>query len=482
MKGLVWFRRDLRVQDNPALSAACQECTEIVPLFVFDEPLLQSRVFGSFCVGFMLGCLENLRQSLNDQGLNLAWRLGEPVETVTRLAMELGADRVYWNRDYEPAAIQRDRSVQQRLEQQTQTVRTFKDHVVFEADEVRGLTGQPFQRYSAYRDRWWAKWRAATPPLTAVPKFEGLRTSPLVPAMAPLPSATDLGYKSVPMWIEPGERAARSRLQWFLRGPVHGYVSGRNLPAIDGTSKLSPHLRFGTISARTVIHAALNTISKGGPISRADVLTWMDEIVWREFFQQVLMAFPRVADGSFKTKPGLPLARAEGPERDRLFAAWCEGKTGYPIVDAGMRQLNQTGWMHNRVRMVVASFLVKDLRIDWQSGERYFMQQLVDGDLASNNGNWQWCASTGTDAMQGYRIFNPRTQSEKFDGEGAYIRRYVPELSDVPVKWIHAPHLMPETEQSRAKCRIGAEYPAPIVDHSQARQDYLALGKQPVAP
>jgi deoxyribodipyrimidine photo-lyase len=482
VKGLVWFRRDLRVQDNPALSAACRDCTDIVPLFVFDEPLLQSRVFGSFCVGFMLGCLENLRQSLNDQGLNLVWRLGEPVETVTRLAMELRVDRVYWNRDYEPAAIQRDRSVQQRLEQQGQSVRSFKDHVVFEADEVRGLTGQPFQRYSAYRDRWWATWRAAPPPLIAVPKSEGLRTSPLVAAIASLPSATDLGYKSVPMWIEPGERAARSRLQWFLRGPVHKYVSGRNLPAIDGTSKLSPHLRFGTISARTVIHAALKTISKGGPVSRADVLTWMDEIVWREFFQQVLMAFPRVADGPFKVKPGLPLARAEGPERDRMFAAWCEGKTGYPIVDAGMRQLNQTGWMHNRVRMVVASFLVKDLRVDWQSGERYFMQQLVDGDLASNNGNWQWCASTGTDAMQGYRIFNPRTQSEKFDREGVYIRQYVPELSDVPVKWIHEPHLMPETEQRRVKCRIGSEYPTPIVDHRQARQDYLALGKQPVAP
>jgi deoxyribodipyrimidine photo-lyase len=482
VKGLVWFRRDLRLHDNPALAAACQECSEIVPLFVFDEPLLHSRVFGPFCVGFMLGCLENLRQSLDDQGLHLAWRLGEPVETVTRLAMELAVDRVYWNRDYEPTAIERDRSVQRCLEQRGQTVCTFKDHVVFEADEVRGLTGQPFQRYSAYRDRWWAKWRAATPPLMAVPKFEGLKTFPSVPAMAPLPSAATLGYETVPMWIEPGEKAARSRLQWFLRGPVHTYVSGRNLPAIDGTSKLSPHLRFGTISARTVIHAALNTISKGGSISRADVLTWMDEIVWREFFQQVLMAFPRVADGSFKTKPGLPLARAEGPERDRLFGAWCEGKTGYPIVDAGMRQLNQTGWMHNRVRMVVASFLVKDLRIDWQSGERYFMRQLVDGDLAANNGNWQWCASTGTDAMQGYRIFNPRTQSEKFDDEGMYIRQYVPELSDVPVKWIHEPHLMPESEQRRAKCRIGSEYPAPIVDHRQARQEYLALGKQPVAP
>ena len=482
MKGLVWFRRDLRLRDNPALSAACKECREIVPLFVFDEPLLQSHVFGSACVGFMLGCLEELRRSLASLGLTLAWRIGQPIDTVTQVVHDLAIDAVYWNRDYEPAALERDRTIQVRLTQQGRAVKTFKDHVVFEADEVRGLTGEPFQRYSAYRDRWWVKWRAATPLLLDVPTFEATKPAGSAPDVSLWPSAADLGYEKVPMWIEPGENAARARLQWFLRGPVHAYVSGRNLPSIDGTSKLSPHLRFGTISARTAIHAALNALSKGGPVSRADVFTWMDELVWREFFQQVLMAFPRVAEGPFKTKPGLPAARAAGPERDRLFAAWCQGRTGYPIVDAGMRQLNQTGWMHNRVRMVVASFLVKDLRIDWQSGERYFMQQLVDGDLAANNGNWQWCASTGTDAMQGYRIFNPKIQSEKFDRDGDYIRRYVPELTGVPVKWIHEPHLMPQDEQDRAGCPIGLVYPFPIVDHRQARQEYLDIGKRQVAP
>ena len=478
MKGLVWFRRDLRLHDNPALSAACKECTEIVPLFVFDEPLLRDHLFGSACVGFMLGCLEELRRSLAQQGVTLVWRMGEPIDTVLRTAQECAVDAVYWNRDYEPSAVVRDRTVQQRLAQQGLLVRTFKDHVVFEVEEVRGITGDPFQRYSAYRDRWWTQWRSVAPPLLPVPSFPS--PSPAMKASA-WPTAQELGYESVPMWIEPGERAARARLQWFLKGPVHSYVSGRNLPAQDGTSKLSPHLRFGTISARTMVHAALHTLSKGGQVSRADVFTWMDEVVWREFFQQVLMAFPHVAEGPFKSKPGLPAPRPAGPERDRLFAAWCEGRTGYPIVDAGMRQLNQTGWMHNRVRMVVASFLVKDLRIDWQSGERYFMQQLVDGDLAANNGNWQWCASTGTDAMQGYRIFNPRIQSEKFDPEGEYIRRYVPELADVPTKWIHEPHLMPREEQDRAGCRIGAGYPAPIVDHRQARQEYLDLSKQQVA-
>ena len=478
MRGLVWFRRDLRLHDNPALSAACKECKEIVPLFVFDEPLLRRHVFGSACVGFMLGCLEDLRGSLAAKGLTLVWRTGEPIDTVLRTAQECTVDAVYWNRDYEPSAVARDRTVQQRLAQQGRLVRTFKDHVVFEAEEVRGLTGDPFQRYSAYRDRWWTQWRSAAPAPFPVPSFPS--ASPAV-KVAAWPTAQDLGYESVPMWIEPGEQAARVRLQWFLKGPVHSYVSGRNLPAQDGTSKLSPHLRFGTISARTMMHAALHTLAKGGQVSRPDVFTWMDELVWREFFQQVLTAFPHVAEGPFKVKPGLPAPRPAGAERDQLFVAWCEGRTGYPIVDAGMRQLNQTGWMHNRVRMVVASFLVKDLRIDWQSGERYFMQHLVDGDVAANNGNWQWCASTGTDAMQGYRIFNPTLQSEKFDPDGQYLRRYVPELASVATKWIHEPQLMPQDEQIRVGCRIGSDYPEPIVNHRQARQEYLDLGKQKVA-
>ncbi|HQV11419.1 MAG TPA: deoxyribodipyrimidine photo-lyase [Nitrospira sp.] len=478
MRGLVWFRRDLRLHDNPALSAACKECKEIVPLFVFDEPLLRRHVFGSACVGFMLGCLEDLRGSLAAKGLTLVWRTGEPIDTVLRTAQEGAVDAVYWNRDYEPSAVARDRTVQQRLAQQGRLVRTFKDHVVFEAEEVRGLTGDPFQRYSAYCDRWWTQWRSAAPAPFPVPSFPS--ASPAV-KVAAWPTAQDLGYESVPMWIEPGEQAARVRLQWFLKGPVHSYVSGRNLPAQDGTSKLSPHLRFGTISARTMVHAALHTLAKGGQVSRPDVFTWMDELVWREFFQQVLTAFPHVAEGPFKVKPGLPAPRPAGAERDQLFVAWCEGRTGYPIVDAGMRQLNQTGWMHNRVRMVVASFLVKDLRIDWQSGERYFMQHLVDGDVAANNGNWQWCASTGTDAMQGYRIFNPTLQSEKFDPDGQYLRRYVPELASVATKWIHEPQLMPQDEQIRVGCRIGSDYPEPIVNHRQARQEYLDLGKQKVA-
>ncbi len=477
MRGLVWFRRDLRLRDQPALTAACKECDEVLPLFVFDEPLLRSREFGSACVNFMLGCLQELSASLAGRGLVLQWRLGEPVEAVVQAAQELKADVVYWNRDYEPAAIERDRRVQLALAEQGIRTQTFKDHVVFEAEEIRGATGDPLQRYSAYRARWWAEWQASKPSPLASPQLKASTAVPALSAPRALPSPVELGYDRVVPWINPGERQAQMRLQEFLGKSVHTYGDGRNRPGMDGSSRLSPHFRFGTLSVRTAVHEALAALAKGGRVSRADVLIWIDELVWREFFQQVLSAFPRVVKGSFRAA-AVPPVRTPGLERDRLFQAWCQGRTGFPIVDAGMRQLNQTGWMHNRVRMIVASFLIKDLRIDWQSGERYFMQHLLEADVAANNGNWQWCAGTGTDAMRGYRIFNPALQSKKFDPEGVYIRDYVPELAQVAGKWIHEPHLMTSDEQNRAGCRIGVDYPAPLVDHAEARREYLDLGKQ----
>ena len=477
MRGIVWLRRDLRLSDQPALTAACEACSEVIPLFVFDEPQLQSHVFGSACVNFMLGSLQELTTSLARRGIRLQWRRGKPVEEVVGAALEWKVDAVFWNRDYEPGAIKRDRAVQQRLAQNGVIVRTFKDHMVFEAEEILGATGQPLQRYSAYRARWWTKWQAVKPPLLpSLVRQRNQRAGTSSPRIA-LPTAEDLGYQTVPLSIKPGEKEAQRRLRWFLDGPVHSYVKGRNLPAIDGTSKLSPQFRFGTLSVRTAVHAALGRFAAGSRVSRRDVLTWVDELIWREFFQQILSAFPQVASGPFRSKDGLPRPRLAGAERNRFYAAWCEGQTGYPLVDAGMRQLNQTGWMHNRVRMVVASFLIKDLRIDWQSGERYFMQRLIDADLAANNGNWQWASSTGTDSMPGYRIFNPMLQSRKFDPDGTYIRQYVPELAGVPTDRIHAPHLMTHEEQALAECRIGIDYPLPIVDHRQAREEYLALGK-----
>ena len=476
MRGIVWFRRDLRLNDQPALTAACEACSEVIPLFVFDESLLQSHVFGSACVNFMLGCLEDVAASLTSRGITLQWRRGEPVEEVVQVAQAWKADVVYWNRDYEPGTIERDRAVQQRLGQIGVVVRTFKDHVVFEAEEVRSATGEPMQRYSAYRARWWTKWQSAQPTALPVSRLLTAEKAASLPVPPPLPSASDLGYEPATLSIEPGERSAQKRLRRFVEGPIHTYITGRNLPAVDGSSILSPHFRFGTLSARAAVHAALASLAQGRRVSRPDVFTWIDEIVWREFFQQVLVAFPRVVDGPFRQVPA-PAPRASGVERDQLYQAWCEGKTGFPIVDAGMRQLNHTGWMHNRVRMIVASFLIKDLRIDWQSGERYFMQHLIDADVAANNGNWQWCASTGADAMRGYRIFNPLLQSKKFDPKGEYIRHYIPELAKVPLAAIHEPQTMTVDDQEWSNCRISLDYPTQIVDHQQARQEYLDLGK-----
>jgi deoxyribodipyrimidine photo-lyase len=471
MRGVVWFRRDLRVHDQPALTAALAECDEVVPLFVFDQPLLRSQQFGSACVNFMLGCLRELGGALAKHGLRLTWRQGDPVEEVVKAARDVKADVVYWNRDYEPSAIERDRTVTRQLAASRIAVRTFKDHVVFEAGEVVSAAGTPLQRYSAYRARWWTQWRAAAPPVLPAPSR---RAGPGSKATIDLPSPDELGYDSLSLTFPAGETAARRRLRWFLNGPIKDYGTGRNRPAVDGTSKLSPHFRFGTLSPRSAVHAALAEWNTRGVAWQTGIQTWVDELAWRDFFQQILASFPRVASGPFR-----PYMDAPPPRRDaRLFKAWREGRTGFPLVDAGMRQLNHTGWMHNRVRMVVASFLVKDLRLDWRQGERYFMEHLLDADLAANNGNWQWCASTGTDAMPGYRIFNPTLQAKKFDPDGAYIRTHVPELRSVPTKLIHQPELMTADEQDRYGCRLGHDYPAPVVDHDRARNEYLHAGNR----
>jgi deoxyribodipyrimidine photo-lyase len=470
VRGIMWFRRDLRVHDQPALTAALAECDEVIPLFVFDRPLLRSQQFGSACVNFMLGCLRELGGALAKHGLRLTWRQGDPVEEVVKAARDVKADVVYWNRDYEPSAVERDRTVARQLAASRIAVRTFKDHVVFEAHEIRSASGGPLQRYSAYRARWWAQWRAAAPPVLPPPSR---RAGSSGMATIELPTSSELGYGTVLPTFPAGETEARRRLQWFLDGPVREYGTGRNRPAVDGTSKLSPHFRFGTLSPRSAVHAALTVLSACGVPWRAGIQTWVDELVWRDFFQQILASFPRVAIGPFR-----PNADALPPRRDaRLFCAWREGRTGFPLVDAGMRQLNRTGWMHNRVRMVVASFLVKDLRLDWRQGERYFMEHLLDADLAANNGNWQWCASTGTDAMPGYRIFNPTLQAKKFDPDGDYIRAHVPELRSLPAKLIHQPEIMTADEQTRYNCRVGLDYPKPVVNHERARDEYLRAAR-----
>jgi deoxyribodipyrimidine photo-lyase len=444
--GVHWFRCDLRLSDNRALHAAATECDFVVPIFIFDPLILQAPDTGAPIVGFMLECLDSLQKNIAAAGGKLIFRQGKVEEEMRAVLRETGATALYYNRDYEPQARKRDTAVEKLAGAMGVEVRSYKDGVLQEPEEILKEDGQPYRVFTAYARAWRARGKAEV-----VPKVKFNRPPPRFtePAGLSLPSAKELGFV-VEIPLPPaGERAGRERLKEFAAGGLMHYASGRDFPARDGTSRLSPHLRMGTVSPRTVL-AAASEAAKGHPAARKHAETFESELIWRDFYRQILWHFPHVATSSYKEEyNGLKWENDE-----RMFAAWCEGRTGFPIVDAGMRQLNATGWMHNRVRMIVATFLTKDLLISWRWGERYFMQKLVDADLASNNGGWQWSASTGTDAQPYFRIFNPMSQAEKFDPEGSYIRKYVPEADTLA-------------------------YPAPIVDHARQRVKALALFKKP---
>ncbi len=445
-----WFRGDLRLSDNVALAAAARDGARIAFLFVVDERLVASARVGPRRLRFLRGCLERLRDDLAERGHTLALRRGDPRREVPAFAREVGADRVTWNRDTTPYARRRDAAVEAALARAGVASHARKDRVVFEGAELRTGAGRGYQVFTPFRNAWLARLREAAPeearplrlplPLAVRAGDEVIAALPAFEAGTPLPAA--------------GEAAARRRLARFCERAIGEYAEARDLPSVDGTSRLSPHLRFGTLSPRACVAAAREALRE--PRLRAGANVWLSELIWREFYAAVLEEHPHV------------LSRAFRPAYDRVrwnddaagFAAWCAGRTGYPIVDAGLRQLAETGWMHNRARMIAASFLVKDLLIDWRRGERWFLEQLVDGDPASNNGGWQWSASTGTDAQPYFRIFSPVSQGERFDPQGAYVKRWLPELRDMPAKLVHRPWEAPA---------LAPEYPPPVVDHAQRR-------------
>lgn len=480
MPVLVWFRRDLRLHDQTALHHAARDFPDgIVPVFIFDDAILKHPDCGAPIVGFMLGCLEDLRDQLRQAGGELLFRHGPPLKELRKLAKETGASAVYYNKDYAPSACERDDRIERQLSANGLVVRGFKDQVIFEEQEILSASkGEPYTVYTPYRKSWIKKLAATFGPLGPDPLPKPKLTFPEKIKNASnvgLPTAKALGHGlSHALAISPGESVARQMLRRFIDRSLATYPATRNFPAMqDGTSKLSPHLRHGTLSPRTCVRAALEATVEH-PEFRDPADTWIGELVWREFYQQILYNFPQVETTAFKPK----FAKLKWSDRDDHFAAWCQGQTGYPIVDAAMHQLNTTGWMHNRLRMISAMFLVKDLRINWQLGERYFMQHLIDSETAQNNGGWQWSASTGTDAQPYFRIFNPASQSKKFDPEGAFIRQHVPALKDVPARFIHAPQEMTPIQQRAAGCVIGQDYPPPIVDHAEARLKTLAMYKK----
>ncbi len=451
-----WFRRDLRLSDNTALHEAARNADTVIPVFCFDPAILRRDDMGAPRLAFLLDCLASLERNLAAAGSRLVLREGNPVDELPRLVAETGATAVYWNRDYSPYAVARDRAVAEAGERHGFETRTFKDQVIHESAEVRTQAGGVYTVFTPYSKSWLAQ---PKPPV--LPRFQGKGRVPETLGCG-MRTLEGVGWTLAARIPEGGERAARDVLKRFLAGPAARYGGDRDFPAVEGTSRLSPHLRFGTISPRTIFHAARRAGEDADPAGRKSLDKWVSELVWREFYAQILGAFPHVARGAFR------------PEYDALewendgekFEAWKAGRTGYPIVDAAMRQLNGTGWMHNRLRMIVAMFLTKDLRIDWRWGEKLFMQRLVDGDLASNNGGWQWSAGTGTDAAPYFRIFSPVSQSRKFDPDGAFLRQWVPELRDWSATAIHAPW------------EAGARppgYPAPIVDHAESRLKTLAM-------
>ncbi len=453
---IVWFRRDLRVHDHPALHVAATEYDRVVPVFLLDRGLTSGRYASPARTAFMLACLKELRATLTDLGAGLVLREGDPVRELTRLAGEVDADAVLWASDVGPYALRRDKAAIAALKQAGVTPRPGPGNFLADVSVPRTGQGKPYTVFTPF-------WRTHA-------KLER-RTVHRAPAQLPplpsslavgrIPTLEDLGLTDdVPDPVTaPGEGAARQALSAFLAGPIDDYDKRHN-DLTGGTSVLSPHVRWGTLSVREMEQRALH---RGGEGAEA----FARQLAWRDFYGHVLLHFPDNVNGAFQER----FKRLEWADDDEGLAAWKEGRTGFPLVDAGMRQLAQTGWMHNRARMVVGSFLTKDLHLDWRDGERWFAHKLLDGEPLQNNGNWQWVASTGVDPAPYFRrMFNPTTQAKKFDPDGVYIRRWVPELQDVPAKRIHEPWTMSDDEQAAAGCVIGTDYPGPIVDHKAERE------------
>lgn len=468
-RALVWLRRDLRAEDNAALSHALRAARCVWCAFVLDRNILDPLPRADRRVEFIRESLVALDESLASKGGGLVVLDGDPVEQIPRLARELGVGAVYANHDDEPYARARDAGVRAALRGAGIDLRTRKDHVVFERDEVLTGSGTPFSVFTPYKTAWLKRLSPAD--LEPHPVAEHVdRFAPPPDGRRGVPSLAEIGFVTTGAsdLLAPGERGARRMLDDFLRR-IDGYADARDYPAARGPSYLGVHLRFGTISIRALARAAyarLRTGSRGAEV-------WLSELIWRDFYHQVLFHHPHVVERAFRREYDA-VQWERGAEAERLLAAWQQGRTGYPLVDAGMRQLNETGYMHNRLRMVAASFLTKDLGLDWRAGERYFALRLNDFDLAANNGGWQWAASTGTDAQPYFRIFNPVSQSEKFDARGDFIRRHVPELAKLSADAIHAPWLVDAAELTRAGVRLGETYPTPVVDHDAARKRTLA--------
>ncbi len=475
------MRRDLRLGDNTALHAAAQESDTLACAFVLDPTLLRGERVGPPIVQFFFDSLAELRERLRAAGSDLALLEGDFATELIAYAKRVGADAIFYNADTDPATVARDRRAESAFRNAGLAVHAFVDQVYFDASAVMAQTGKPYTVYTPYRRRWEAlyhEYRKLPIPSEAASRSKLLGASELGETRA-VPKPEDYGHASSDRYPRGGERRASALLAEFIDKHAARYLDDRNTPAIAGTSFLSPHLRAGTIGIRTCVEAAANAKTGAFKHALASIDGWIAELIWRDFYHQILVHQPKVAYEPFVEAA----KRLKYRTNDVEYKAWCNGATGYPIVDAAMIQLNTTGWMHNRLRMIVASFLTKHLFMDYRLGERYFEQKLADADLAANNGGWQWSSSTGTDAAPYFRIFNPTMQGKTFDPDGSFVREMIPALAKLPTKFVHEPWLLPPLIAAQADFELGRDYPEPIVDHRLARERALAsftpvLGKK----
>lgn len=427
---IFWFRRDLRLEDNAGLFHALNEKLPVLPIFIFDEDILNKLPKNDSRVNFIHDTLSNINNQLKKHSSGIAIFHGKPIDIFTRLVNHYAVKTVFTNRDYEPYATERDNSISEFLKSRNIAFKTFKDQVIFEKNDVVKNDGDPYVVYTPYSRKWLELFNADhVKPFNSA----GLLDNCLKSENLPFLSLSDIGFEPSPI------KVANYQIDNSL---IDDYEATRNFPAKDETSRVGPHLRFGTVSVRRLVEKA----------SIRQNQTYLKELIWREFFMQILWHFPHTSHKSFKPQ----YDRIEWRNNEEEFKKWCDGNTGYPLVDAGMRQLNETGFMHNRVRMLVGSFLCKHLLIDWRWGEAYFAEKLHDYEMASNVGNWQWVAGCGVDAAPYFRIFNPTTQIDKFDKEHKYINKWVKNLNSL-------------------------DYPQPMVEHKMARERCLQVYKAAVA-
>jgi deoxyribodipyrimidine photo-lyase len=424
---IFWFRRDLRLNDNAGLYSALSSGLPVISLFIFDTDILNKLKSKTDArVEFIHNCLEELNEELGKYGSSLLIEQGKPVDVWKKITGNFSVNQVYTNHDYEPYAINRDIEISKLLASKAIKFNSYKDQVIFEMDEILNKKGNPYTIYTPYSKAWLEKLNKEYYKSYNTPKFFG---NFYKGEQFKLPSLKDIGFKKTGFTFPSKE---------IRENIIKNYHKTRDYPFMNGTSRLSVHLRFGTISIRSLVKEAVKLND-----------TWLKELIWREFFMQILYNFPAVVNGSFRKE----FDGIKWRNNEKEFSEWREGKTGYPIVDAGMRELNRTGYMHNRVRMITASFLVKHLLVDWRRGERCFAEKLLDYDMASNNGNWQWAAGTGCDAAPYFRVFNPAIQAVKFDPDNKYIRKWIPELESV-------------------------SYPKPVVEHAFARKRAIETYKK----